>query len=401
MTPRQLRWLADGIALVSLVLLVGAEWMTYRLPENRMGLGELAVSTLSSGSILFVLGFGGVGWLLARRLPGNAVGWSFALGGLMWAAGAAGDAWGDLAAAGSGEVSALARMVTNLSVSIWLFSMPLSVQLPLLLLPNGRLLSSRWRRAVVVLGAGVFLGALGFATIPGVIGATDPARHLVNPLGVRWLGPVPVILGVTGAGLLLVGMLPGAVAVVLRFRRSRGVERQQMRWVAAGGCCALTLPLSAFLPGLPDAVGRIYGSLAILAVPVCVGVAVLRYHLYDLGRVVSRTLSYAIVTAVLVGLYVAGVTGAARLAPGNSSLAVAASTLAVAALFQPLRRRVQSAVDHRFNRARYDADRTIDAFTRRLRDEVDLDAVRADLLQVVHGTMQPSSVGLWLRDGSK
>ena len=335
MTPRQLRWLADGIALVSLTLLVGAEWMAYRLPENRVGLAELAVSRLSSGSVVFVLGFGGVGWLLARRLPGNAIGWSFALGGLMWAAGAAGDAWGDLAAAGAGEVSALARIVTNLGAFIWLFSMPLSVQLPLLLLPNGRLLSARWRPAVAVLGAGVVLGALGFATVPGVIEATDPARHLVNPLGVRWLGPLPIVVALTGAGLLLVGMLAGAVAVVLRFRRSRGVERQQMRWVAAGGCCVLLAPLAAFTPGLPDAVDGIVGSLGILAVPVCVGVAVLRYHLYDLGRIVSRTVSYAVVTAVLVGLYVAGVTGAARLAPGNSSLAVAASTLAVAALVTP------------------------------------------------------------------
>jgi len=306
MTPRQLRWLTDCIALVSLVLLVGAEWMVYSLPENRMGLRELAVSELGSGSLPFVLGFGGVGWLLARRLPGNAVGWSFAVGGLMWAAGAAGGAWGALAAAGSGEVSGLARIVTNLGAFIWLFSMPLSVQLPLLLLPNGRLLSSRWRQAVVVLGAGVFLGALGFATKPGVIEGTDPARHLVNPLGVRWLGPVPLILGVTGAGLLLVVMLAGAVAVVLRFRRSRGVERQQMRWVAAGGSCVLIAPLVALTPGLPDTVDGIAGSLAILAIPVCVGVAVLRYHLYDLGRVVSRTLSYAVVTAVLVGLYVAG-----------------------------------------------------------------------------------------------
>ncbi len=401
MTPRQLRWLTDGIAVVSLALLVGAAWMTYRLPGDRMGLGELAVSTLSNGSLPFVLGFGGVGWLLARRLPGNAVGWSFAVGGLMWAAGAAGDAWGDLAAADSREVSALARIVTNLGAFSWLFSMPASVHLPLLLLPNGQLLSSRWRAAVVVLAAGVVLGALGFATIPGVIQATDPAQHLVNPLGVRWLGPLPLVVGLTGAGLLLAGMLAGAVAVVLRFRRSRGVERQQMRWVAAGGCCVLLGPLFAFIPGLPDAVDSIAGSLAILAIPACVGVAVLRYHLYDLGRIVSRALSYAVVTAVLLGLYVAGVTSAARLAPGNSSLAVAASTLAVAALFQPLRRRVQSAVDHRFNRARYDADRTVDAFTRRLRDEVDLDAVRADLLQVVHGTVQPTSAGLWLRDGSR
>jgi len=158
------------------------------------------------------------------------------------------------------------------------------------------------------------------------------------------------------------------------------------------------IALSAPQPYAP--VGIVAGIVAANALPVCIGVAVLRYHLYDLGRIVSRTLSYAVVTGLLLAVYLVLVTAASRVLPAESPFAVAASTLAAAALFQPLRRRVQSGVDSRFNRARYDADRTVDAFTRRLRDEVDLDAVRADLLQVVHGTMQPIAVGLWLRDGS-
>ena len=130
----------------------------------------------------------------------------------------------------------------------------------------------------------------------------------------------------------------------------------------------------------------------------CLGVAVLRYRLYDLGRVVSRTVSYAVITALLVGVYLVLVTASARLLPDGSSLAVAASTLAAAALFQPLRRRVQTLVDRRFNRGRYDAERTLAAYTNRLRDQVDLDAVSSDLLHVVHETLQPASAGLWLRD---
>jgi len=130
-------------------------------------------------------------------------------------------------------------------------------------------------------------------------------------------------------------------------------------------------------------------------------VAVLRYRLYDIDRLISRTLSYGVVTAVLLGVYVTVVTASTRLLPDGSSLAVAGSTLAAAALFQPLRRRVQTVVDSRFNRTRYDADRTVEVFTRRLREEVELDAVRADLLGVVHETLKPTTAGLWLRPQGK
>lgn len=148
---------------------------------------------------------------------------------------------------------------------------------------------------------------------------------------------------------------------------------------------------------LPDG-ATVVVSFGFLAMPVCVGVAVLRYRLYDLGRIVSRTLSYAVGTALLVGVYLMLVTSLARLLPDSSSVAVAASTLAVAALFQPLRRRVQHSVDRRFNRARYDADRTIESFTRRLRNEVDLDDIRSDLLQVVDDALNTSTANLWLRE---
>ncbi|MEP6697096.1 MAG: hypothetical protein ABJA34_09485 [Pseudonocardiales bacterium] len=140
------------------------------------------------------------------------------------------------------------------------------------------------------------------------------------------------------------------------------------------------------------------GTLGINAVPVCVAVAVLRYKLYDLGRIVSRSVSYALITAVLIGVYVGLVTLAAAVFGGTSSLSVAVATLVAAALFQPLRRRVQSVVNHRFNRTRYDAERPVESFSRRLRDEVELEAVRADLLAVVDKTMQPAAAGLWLRE---
>jgi hypothetical protein len=196
---------------------------------------------------------------------------------------------------------------------------------------------------------------------------------------------------------VLLGTLAGVASLVVRYRPSSGVQRQQLRWVALGGCCAFVgIAIGAPSPDSP--VGLVAGVVAANALPVSIGVAVLRYRLYDLGRLVSRTVSYAVLSALLVGVYVAVVSTASRIVPADSSLAVAASTLTAAALFQPLRLRVQRVVDSRFNRARYDAERIVAGFTRTLRDEVDLDAVRDDLLRVVDGAVQPSAVGLWLRD---
>ncbi len=393
------RQLADAIAALTgtLFVLSGAGILLAQPGVASRDVGTLVVDTLQSGSLLFVLGFGTVGWLLARRVPHNAIGWCFSLGALMWAAGGLGSAWVELSLTSGGEVGVLTRVVAASLPGSWIFSMPFSVQLPLLLLPDGRLLSSRWRPFLWVVLAGVVVGTAGFTTNPGVIEGT----HLVNPMGVSALGPLPIVAIYTGAGMLLVGLAGGVVAVVLRFRRSRGVQRQQMRWVALGGGCMAIGPTTALVPLVPGWAGNIFGTLGILAVPVCVAVAVLRYRLYDLGRVVSRTVSYAVLTALLIGVYLLLVTTMLRLLPNSSSLAVAASTLSVAALFQPLRRRVQSAVDHRFNRARYDADRTIDAFSARLREQVDIDAVQTDLLTVVRQTMQPTSAGLWLRDAAR
>ena len=186
--------------------------------------------------------------------------------------------------------------------------------------------------------------------------------------------------------------------MILRFRSSRGVERQQMRWVAAGVAGAVAGLLVGLPSGLgiaPDFVSHIVYP-ALLFPPVAIGVAVLRYRLYDLDRVISRTLTYGLLT-LLLGLGYAGVVlGLGRLLP-DSSLVVAAATLAAVAAFSPLRRRVQALVDRRFNRRRYDAARTVEGFAARLRDQVDLDALHGELLAVVDQTMQPTRASLWLR----
>ena len=188
-------------------------------------------------------------------------------------------------------------------------------------------------------------------------------------------------------------MPAAAVCVVLRFRASRGVERQQLRWVAAGAAIAV---LGVTVP-LGDLRGAWLDPLVVLCVPLAVAVAVLRYRLWDLDRIISRTVAYALLTLLLGLGYAAVVLGLGRLLPDSSTLAVAAATLAAVAAFAPLRRRVQDLVDRRFNRRRYDAARTLEGFATRLRGQVDLDALNSELLAVVDQTMQPTQASLWLR----
>jgi hypothetical protein len=189
---------------------------------------------------------------------------------------------------------------------------------------------------------------------------------------------------------------------VLSYRRSSGERRLQLKWLVGGSAVAIVGgALGVPLSGNPSKIVQIVGSIgivAVLALPVSMGVAILKYRLYDIDRILSRTLAYAIVTGLLVGVYV-GVVSLAELVLGFSSpVAVAASTLAAAALFNPVRRRVQRVVDRRFNRARYDAEVTVAAFSARLKDAVDLGAVRADLLDVVNRSLEPSHVSVWVRE---
>ena len=278
----------------------------------------------------------------------------------------------------------------------WAPAIALGITLPALLLPNGRLRSRRWRLVVASSVTGAVLAILAGSLSPGPL----EEAGIDNPLGLGGpAGKVAAVLTVAGVVLHWLSLPPAAVCVVLRFRSSRGVERQQMRWVAAGVAGAV----GGLLLGLPGGLGLVPDYIswivfpALLCPPVAIGVAVLRYRLYDLDRVISRTLTYGLLT-VLLGLGYAGlVLGLGRLLPEGSSLVVAAATLAAAALFQPLRRRVQQLVDRRFNRRRYDAARTVDGFATRLRDQVDLDALHGELLAVVDQTMQPTSTSLWLR----
>jgi hypothetical protein len=194
-----------------------------------------------------------------------------------------------------------------------------------------------------------------------------------------------------------------AGSLVARFRRARGVERQQLRWVAWAAmlvALAAVAALASAALGLPDMLGWATGT-GVALLPLAAGAAILRYRLYDLDRIISRTVAYGLLTVLLGGGYAVVVLGLGELLGRDTPLVVAAATLAVAAAFQPARARVQRTVDRRFNRRRYDAARTIEAFTARLRDEVDLDTLSAELLAVVDQTMQPTKVSLWLRSPTR
>jgi len=351
------------------------------------------LATGAGGALAFPLGYATVGLVLGLRRPANPIGWLYAASGLVWALIIPFEPWLNTLLLSHRPLALAGQVAVEFRETGWAPAIALGVTLPFLLLPDGRLRSPRWRLVVATTVAGVTLLMIGGSLAPGQL--TNGPIPIDKPFGLPGLaGRIAAAAVVTGLVLYALSLPAALVCVVLRFRASRGTERQQLRWVAAGAALAvlllLALPGGALLPGFLTAV-------AVLAVPVSVAVAVLRYRLWDLDRLVSRTVTYLLVTALLVLPYLLILPAAARLAEGAGSLAVAAATLTVAALFQPLRRRVQDLVDRRFNRRRYDAARTVAGFAARLREQVDLDALEAELLAVVDQTVAPTRASLWLR----
>jgi hypothetical protein len=354
----------------------------------------LTLGLLARGAgtaLMFPLGYATIGLVLSLRRPANPIGWLYAASGLVWSLAIPFEPWLDQLLRDHQPLALAAQLAVVANQVIWAPAIALGITLPFLLLPEGRLRSRRWRVVVAATVAGVAMFVGGGMLFPGQTSGPIP---IDNPFGLAGVaGTIAKVVTSTGLGLYAVSLPAALVCLVLRFRASRGTERQQLRWVAAGAAVAVLvlLPLPgreylAFLTGV-----------AVLAMPVSVAVAVLRYRLWDLDRLVSRTVTYALVTALLVVPYLLIVPAATRLAQGSGSLAVAAATLAAAAAFAPLRRRVQDLVDRRFNRARYDAARTVEGFAVHLREQVDLDALRAELLAVVDQSMQPTRASLWLR----
>jgi hypothetical protein len=359
----------------------------------------LTVGVLVEGAVYafsFVLGFATVGLVLALRRPGNPIGWLYSAAGLAWAYTLPVQPWIDQLVRKHRPLPLVAQLVAATGDLSWAPAIGLGVTLPALLLPNGHLRSRRWRLVVITSVTGMVLVMVAGPLSPGPL----EEMGIDNPFGLAGpAGTLASVLTIVGVLLHWLSLPPAAVCVLLQFRSSRGVERQQMRWVAAGIAGAVGLMLIGVPSGLGLAPGWISNLIfpALLLPPVAIAVAVLRYRLYDLDRIVSRTVAYGLLTLVLGGGYAMVALGLGQLLGRDSSLVVAAATLAVAAVFQPARRRVQALVDRRFNRRRYDAARALEGFAVRLRDQVDLDALHGELLAVVDQTMQPTRASLWLR----
>jgi hypothetical protein len=375
--------------------LAAVPWFDHLLREaGRPDLAQLDASGVSA--VLGIVSATTVGAVLASRRPRHPVGWLLLGLGLSVSASGVADGYapygllirpGALPAAGYAALYGPALLAISITC----------IDFILLLTPTGSLPSPRWRWWARVATAAPVVVLLAVTLLPQPLG--PEYQSVANPLGLRAL-EAP-LLAATGVALALtvLGVLVAAASLVGRFRRARGTERQQLRWVALAAAVvalAAALVLVAMLTETPALFGWGLGLCAAV-LPLAIGAAVLRYRLYDLDRIISRTLAYGVLTVLLGGGYAGLVLGLGQLLGQNRSLVVAGATLAVAGAFQPARRRIQQVVDRRFNRRRYDAAKTIEAFSARLRDEVDLDALTVELLGVVEQAMQPTSVSLWLR----
>jgi hypothetical protein len=397
--PAWPRWWPAGLAwalwALAVLGLAAVPWLDrLSLQAGRPDLAQFAGAALAS--VLGHLSAATVGAVLASRRPRHPVGWlllGFALS--LTASGviASYTAYGHLARPGAlpaaGGVARYYPATGPTALAL--------LGLVLLLTPTGSPPSPRWRWCAWVTAAapaGLLL------VVPWAPGRVEPRLLVTNsPFNGRALGGALLVATQVALAVTTLALVVAGGSLVVRFRRATGVERQQLRWVALAAALmslAALVVLAALTLGLPLLVDWA-AAVCVVVLPVAVGAAVLRYRLYDLDRIVSRTLAYGLLTLLLGGGYAAVVLGLGQLLPQDSSLVVAGATLAVAAAFQPARRRVQQAVDRRFNRRRYDATMTVQAFTDRLRQQVDLDALAVELLAVVDQTMQPTQAWLWLR----
>ena len=388
--------------------------------EARLRTAALAVAGLSVGLALIAVAFGLlnldvaaslgttafhpiyttnfivtlVGLLIAWRHPAHLVAWTFLATGL--SAEMLNVSWsyafyGTVTDPGSLPGSGILSWITSWGWVIPASSFPFA----LLVFPNGRLIGRRWWFVVWLIVAG--MGLIGSASALG--------RVSQNLFSYEPLLAAQDLEGLARAGgaLLSAGLLGAGASLIVRYRRARTEERLQLKWVVYAGCAALVMMLvGVFLFTQPEPVRSLFRpfTLSPILIPIAAAIAILRYHLYDIDVLINRTLVYGAVSATLAATYIAAVVllqAVLRPVTGGSEFAVALSTLLVVALFQPIRSRTQDAVDRRFYRARYDAARTIDAFSARLRGDVELDSVRADLIAVIYDTIHPAHASVWLR----
>lgn len=405
MTPgradaRPFRWHLPAVAMT---VALAADIAAIVVLMATIRAGQFAgFDVFSVGGLVLGASYGVVGWLIASRRPDNAIGWVF----LAIALSQAIDVFaGTYAYYGLVVVPGSLPLAAELSwVAVWAWApgFTLLVTLSVLLFPNGRPPSPRWRpvpwawfAVMALLGVPVAIAAWPYRGDALLFtGASPEGSALAVAGGIQFIGilATPFVALASIAGM------------VVRFRRSDPTERQQLKWFIYAAIPEIAFVVSSGFIAYPPLVGALASVLIAPLLPVAAAIAILRYRLYEIDRIVSRTISYAVVTGLLVGAF-AGVIlllqGPLGQITGGDTVGVAASTLAVAALFQPLRQRVQRVVDRRFDRARYDADRTVAAFAARLRGDIDLGAVSAEVLGTAKTAVRPSNASIWIRGASR
>ncbi len=420
MSHRAAFWLAWPLAALSGVMFL-ASVALYVLARSAQVPSSLSTDLSVSGLLVFVpfLAFPVVGALIASRRPQNPIGWICLADGLLWMLTGMVNYYSIYGVARPGSVPFPVAIGTLGNQWLWVPTVGLLGIYLLLLFPNGRLPSRRWRPLAWFSGAVIVLLSVAEGLAPGPLENQGGVRNPFGLEGAPWLADAAIVM----LPLLPLCILVSAVSLVLRFRSSSGEVRQQIKWIAFVASFAGAVYLSVMVSSLillfaPEMVGGGGGlaqlplwfelliSVAVLgfaAIPVAIGFAVLRYRLYAIDLVINRTLVYGSLTAMLVAVYFGGVTllqALFRTLTGQEQqpqLAIVASTLVIAALFNPLRRRIQSFIDRRFYRSKYDARKTLETLSARLRDETDLDSLTGEVVRVIKETIQPAHASLWLR----
>jgi hypothetical protein len=364
--------------------------------------GRTLVEIFIAWSITFatlIVSFSVIGALIASHRPENPIGWIFLAVGCCYGLLSAGDEYAIYALLTNPGALALGAEASWLGKWIWAPGLGLILVFLPLLFPDGHPPSRRWLPVGWLGGLSIVLAVVSSTIVlwpergPALVTGDESPSHVLD-----------VVLLFAAVPMLFVAGLGAVISLLVRFRRAREEERQQIKWFASAAALTLIWIIvfgQSTLRGLPEAMVALSSLLVIPSIPIATGVAILRYRLYDIDVIINRTLVYGSLTVILVGLYFGGIVVLQRvfvlLTGERSTLAVVTSTLLIAALFNPLRRRIQGFIDRRFYRRKYDAAKTLEAFSAKLRDETDLDALSGDLVGVVRETMQPAHVSLWLR----
>jgi hypothetical protein len=398
---RRAAWLAWSLAALSVALLVGgialSRAASSTAPDLPFG-GETNDASVVA-NLVTLLTFSVVGAIIASRHPRNTIGWLFCSVGVTIGLNSFAGDYAEYWLAGGTSMKSLAETAAWFSSWAWILLTYVPTSFVLLLFPDGRLPSPRWRPVAWGAALGIAGSVAGYALEAGPL---EDFPQIANPYGID--GPIVGMVGVAGSIVAAGSLVASAISLIVRMRSAGSEQRQQIKWLAYGGTVVVgTICVSGLINLWNVPVSIVVGNVALLGLPVFTGIAIVKHHLYDIDLLINRTLVYGSLTTMLVVIYVGGIVLSQRVFVGLTGqeelpqLAIVASTLMIAALFAPLRRRIQATIDRRFYRRKYDSAKMLSVFSARLRDETDLGTLSDDLVGVVKETMQPEHVTLWLR----